>query len=81
MIRAKKNSHVNGHCSVAARAYGKEQKRNQRNEEDASRNRTTVHRVSIVPTVIVLNLSDCCSFLDCSAQDPDTAYSRQILQS
>ncbi len=59
----------------------KEQKRNERTEENTSRNQTTFHKVSIVPTVIALNLSGCCPLLDRLAQNFDTACSRQILLS
>jgi len=60
---------------------GKEQKRNGRNEEDTSHNQTTFHKVSMVPTVIALNLNDCRPLLDRSAQNFDTDCSRQILLS
>ena len=58
----------------------KKQKRNERNEENTKRNQTTFHRVSIVLTVIALNLRDCCRFLDRIAQNSDTACSLRILQ-
>src|SRR6476661_11206754 len=55
------------------------QKGSERNEEDASRNDTTFHKVSIAVTIKVLNPTDCCPFPDCPAQNLVIPYSPQFL--
>ena len=59
----------------------KEQNRHERNEGDTNRDQITFHKVSLVLTVIALNLNDEYPSLDRFAPDFEAACSLQILQS